>query len=55
MAAGSKAVIRSFVEEVLNQGQLDRMNDLAALILLDPIRGQKRLQKPYYGICYGNS
>ena len=30
-AAENKAVIHSFVEEVLSQGHLDRMNDLVAL------------------------
>jgi hypothetical protein len=43
-AAGNKAVIRSFVEDVLNQGRFDRMNDLVALDFfeLDHLAGQER-------------
>jgi hypothetical protein len=38
-AAENKAVITSFVEEVINQGRLDRVNDLVALdfVELDPL------------------
>jgi steroid delta-isomerase-like uncharacterized protein len=43
-ATENKAVIRSFIEEVLNQGQLDRINDLVALdfVELDPLPGQEQ-------------
>ena len=46
LGAGSqnKAVIRSFVEDFLDQGQFDRMNDLVALdfVELDPLPGQQQ-------------
>jgi steroid delta-isomerase-like uncharacterized protein len=43
-ATENKAVIRSFIEEVLNQGQLDRINDLVALdfVELDPLPEQQQ-------------
>jgi steroid delta-isomerase-like uncharacterized protein len=43
-AAENKAVITSFVEEVINQGQLERVDDLVALdfVELDPLPGQQQ-------------
>jgi steroid delta-isomerase-like uncharacterized protein len=43
-AAENKAVITSFVEEVINEGRLDRVNDLVALdfVELDPLPGQQQ-------------
>jgi hypothetical protein len=42
-AAENKAVISSFVEEVINQGRLERVNDLVALdfVELDLIPAEK--------------
>jgi hypothetical protein len=42
--AEKKAVTRTFVGEVLNQGQLYRMSDLVALdfVELDPLPGQQQ-------------
>jgi hypothetical protein len=39
-AAENKAVVSSFAEEVINQGRLERVNDLVALdfVELDPLR-----------------
>jgi hypothetical protein len=47
-AAENKAVIRSFVEGVLNQGRFDRMNDLVALDFfeLDPLLVSSRARGP---------
>ncbi|MGA8669330.1 MAG: ester cyclase [Terracidiphilus sp.] len=44
MSAAKKEVIRSFIEEVLNQGRFDRMNDLVLenFIELDPLPGQQQ-------------
>ena len=44
MAAENKAVITSFVEEVINQGQLGRADDLVAVdfVELDPLPGQQQ-------------
>src|SRR5580692_422581 len=44
MAAENKAVISSFVEEVINQGQLERADDLVAVdfVELDPLPGQQQ-------------
>jgi steroid delta-isomerase-like uncharacterized protein len=41
---GNKEVIRTFVEEVINKGQLDRANDLVLenFIELDPLPGQQQ-------------
>jgi hypothetical protein len=41
MSAANKAVIRAFIEEVLNQQRLDRANDLVKenFIELDPLPG----------------
>src|SRR6201993_1267253 len=43
-AAENKAVVSSFVEEVINQGQLERANDLVAIdfVELDPLPGQQQ-------------
>ena len=40
----SKQVIRMFIEEVLNQGRLERANDLVAddFVELDPLPGQQQ-------------
>jgi hypothetical protein len=40
----NKTVITSFVEEVINQGQLERADDLVAVdfVELDPLPGQDR-------------
>jgi len=40
----NKAVIRTFVEEVINQGRLERADDLVAVdfIELDPLPGQRQ-------------
>jgi steroid delta-isomerase-like uncharacterized protein len=42
-AAENKAVIASFVEEVINKGRLERVDDLVALDFaeLDPLPGQQ--------------
>ena len=45
MAAGeNKAVITSFVKDVINQGQLERVDDLVAVdfVELDPLPGQQQ-------------
>jgi hypothetical protein len=46
-AAENKAVITSFVEEVINQGQLERADDFVALdfVELDPLPGQQQGRK----------
>jgi steroid delta-isomerase-like uncharacterized protein len=43
-AAENKAVITTFVEEVINQGQLERVDDLVAVDFaeLDPLPGQQQ-------------
>ena len=43
-AAKNKAVIARFVEEVINQGHLERVDDLAAVdfVELDPLPGQQQ-------------
>jgi hypothetical protein len=43
-AAENKAVVSSFVEEVINQGRLERVNDLVALdfVELDPFLASSR-------------
>jgi predicted ester cyclase len=43
-AAENKAVVSSFVEEVINQGRLERVNDLVVLdfVELDPLPGQQQ-------------
>ena len=43
-ATENKAVISSFVEEVINQGRLERVNDHVALdfVELDPLPGQQQ-------------
>ncbi len=43
-AAENKAVVSSFVEEVINQGRFERVNDLVALdfVELDPLPGQQQ-------------
>ena len=40
----NKAVISKFVEEVINQGQLERADDLVAVdfVELDPLPGQQQ-------------
>ncbi|MBV9299947.1 MAG: ester cyclase [Verrucomicrobia bacterium] len=40
----NKAVISTFVEEVVNQGQLERADDLVALdfVEVDPLPGQQQ-------------
>ena len=40
----NKAVISTFVEEVINQGQLERVDDLVAVdfVELDPLPGQQQ-------------
>jgi steroid delta-isomerase-like uncharacterized protein len=42
--AENKAVIAAFLEEVINQGRLERANDLVALdfVELDPLPGQQQ-------------
>jgi predicted ester cyclase len=42
--AENKAVITSFVEEVINQGQLERLDHLVAVdfVELDPLPGQQQ-------------
>ena len=42
--AENKAVVSRFVEEVINQGRLDRLGDLVALdfVELDPLPGQQQ-------------
>ncbi len=44
LPAENKTVITSFVEEVINQGQLERADDLVAvdLLELDPLPGQQQ-------------
>ena len=44
MGAENKTVITSFVEEVINQGQLERADDLVAVdfVELDPLPGQEQ-------------
>lgn len=44
MSAANKQVIRSFVEHVLNRGDLERANDLVkeSFIELDPLPGQEQ-------------
>jgi hypothetical protein len=43
-AAENKAVVSSFVEEVINQGRLEWVNDHVALdfVELDPLPGRRR-------------
>jgi hypothetical protein len=43
-AAENKAVISSFVEEVINQGRLERLDHLVAVdfVELDPLPGQQQ-------------
>ncbi|MGA7241624.1 MAG: ester cyclase [Terracidiphilus sp.] len=43
MSAANKEIIRAFMEEVLNQGRFERMNDLVKedFIELDPLPGQQ--------------
>jgi steroid delta-isomerase-like uncharacterized protein len=43
-AAENKALVSSFVEEVINKGRLERVNDLVALdfVELDPLPGQQQ-------------
>ena len=43
-AAENKAVLASFVEEVINEGQLERADDLVAVdfVELDPLPGQQQ-------------
>jgi steroid delta-isomerase-like uncharacterized protein len=43
-AAENKAVVSSFVEEVIHQGRLERVNDHVALdfVELDPLPGQQQ-------------
>jgi len=43
-AAENKTLVRSFVEEVINQGRFERVNDLVALdfVELDPLPGQQQ-------------
>jgi steroid delta-isomerase-like uncharacterized protein len=43
-AIQNKAVVSSFVEEVINQGRLERVNDLVAIdfVELDPLPGQRQ-------------
>ena len=43
-AAENKALIASFVEEVINQGRLERVDDLVAadFVELDPFPGQQQ-------------
>src|SRR6476646_11160137 len=43
-AGENKAVIRNFVEEVLNQGRLERVDDFVILdfVELDPLPGQQQ-------------
>lgn len=42
--AGNKNVIRTFIEEVINQGRLERANDLVLenFVELDPLPGQQQ-------------
>lgn len=44
MEVGNKAVISMFVEEVINQGRLERADDLVAadFVELDPLPGQQQ-------------
>lgn len=44
METGNKAVISMFVEEVINQGRLERADDLVAadFVELDPLPGQQQ-------------
>jgi predicted SnoaL-like aldol condensation-catalyzing enzyme len=44
MAAENKAVITSFVEELINQGQFERADDLVAVdfVELDPFLASNR-------------
>jgi predicted SnoaL-like aldol condensation-catalyzing enzyme len=43
-APENKAVITSFVEEIINQGQFERADDLVAVdfVELDPLPGQQQ-------------
>ena len=43
-AAENKTVVIGFVEEVINQGRFERVNDLVALdfVELDPLPGQQQ-------------
>jgi steroid delta-isomerase-like uncharacterized protein len=42
--AGNKAVIAAFIEDVINEGRLERANDLVAVdfVELDPLPGQQQ-------------
>jgi steroid delta-isomerase-like uncharacterized protein len=44
MSDSNKAVIRAFLEDVINQGRLDRANDLVKedFVELDPLPGQEQ-------------
>lgn len=44
MSAANKEVIRTFIEEVINQNRLDRADDLVqeAFVELDPLPGQQQ-------------
>ena len=44
MTAENKKVVAAFVEDVINQGRLDRADDLVALdfVELDPLPGQQQ-------------
>ena len=53
-AAENKTVVRSFVEEVINQGRFERVNDLVALdfVELDPLpRQQQGARRSQTGDC----
>jgi steroid delta-isomerase-like uncharacterized protein len=52
MSAANKRVIRAFIEEVLNQGRFDRMNDLVLenFIELDPLPGQQHGREGLKGV-----
>jgi steroid delta-isomerase-like uncharacterized protein len=55
MPATNKEVIRAFIEEVLNQGHFERMNDhvLENFIELDPLPGQKQGREGLKAVLIG--
>jgi steroid delta-isomerase-like uncharacterized protein len=53
--AENKKVIAAFVEDVINQGRLDRADDLVALdfVELDPLPGQQQGREGLKGVIGG--
>jgi len=44
MSASNKEVVQAFIEDVINQGRLERANDLVKedFVELDPLPGQEQ-------------